>query len=183
MISSAVDAGNELSAATQRHIDNCSDCEGFRQMCLSLGEGLRREATRRDAGDELPADFGPRVLATMPARGAGGFALPISPMGTLRRWVRPALAVACIACAALIGVLFLTYSPTKPPTPDSARIDGLYELMDDGHLRLRRTWAGLVRKPLASEIENLTQDTESAVRFLVACVAVDPTNAADELPN
>jgi len=170
MISSALDAGGELSAATQRHIENCGDCRGFHQMCLWLSEGLTREAARRDGDDELSADFGRRVLAAAPAtrhRRAERFALPI-------RWSRPALAAACIAVAALIGVLFMTSSPNEPPVAAPARIDGLYKLMGDGH---PTAWAGLVEKPLADEIENLAQDTESAVRFLVACVRVDPTQA------
>lgn len=170
MISGALDAGGELSAATQRHIENCGGCRGFHQMCLSLGEGLRREAARRDGDDELSADFGRRVLAAVSATRHGRaerFALPI-------RWWRPALAAACIAVAALIGVLFLTSSPNEPPVAVPARIDGLYKLMGDGH---PTAWAGFVERPLADEIENLTQNTESAARFLVACVRVDPTQA------
>jgi len=177
MISSALDAGNELSAATQRHIESCSDCRGFHQVCLSLGEGLRREAACSVEEGALPADFSRRILAGVPASGRSEqseerFALPI-------RWWRPALAAACIAVAALIGVLFVTSSPSEPPVAAPASIDGLYKLMGGGH---PTAWAGLVGKPLAGEIENLTQDTASAVRFLVACVKVDPTQAGYE-PN
>lgn len=176
MISNALDAGNKLSAATQKHIENCADCQGFRQMCLSLGEGLRHEAARRSGDEELPADFGRQVLAAVSTRGAETFKLTV-------KWARPALAAACIAVAVLIGVLFMSLSPNEHPVAEPARMDGLYNLMGDGHLRLRRTWAGLVEKPLAGEIENLAEGTESAVRFLVACVAVNPANAGTELPN
>ncbi|MBN2269666.1 MAG: hypothetical protein JXN61_03575 [Sedimentisphaerales bacterium] len=170
MISNAVDAGDQLSPATQRHIENCPHCRGFHQVCLSLGEGLSREAAENSGDDELLADFGRRVLtATTVARHgrAERFALPI-------RWRRPALAAACIAVAALIGVQFMTSSPNEPPVAVPARIDGLYKLMGDGH---PTAWAGFVEKPLAEEIENLTQNTESAARFLVACVKVQPTQA------
>jgi len=37
-------------------------------------------------------------------------------------------------------------------------------------------WSGLVEKPLEDEMEKLQEDTESAVRFLVTCVAVDVTS-------
>jgi hypothetical protein len=33
--------------------------------------------------------------------------------------------------------------------------------------------AALLEKPLANELQNLVDDTESAVRFLLTCVAVD----------
>lgn len=170
MISTAADADNRLSARTKRHLGNCAYCQGFHEMCLSLGEGLRSEAAHRDADDELPAQFGRRVLEAVPERGAPTYKLPI-------RWARPALAAACIAVAALIGVFFLR---NEPPVVERARTDGLYNLMGNGH---PAAWARLVDKPLAGEIENLADGTESAVRFLVACVAVNPTNAGNELPN
>ena len=66
-------------------------------------------------------------------------------------------------------------APVEPP-----QISGVYRLIDDGH---PAAWAGLVEKPLSDEIDNLAEETESAVRFLVACVAVNPTNISYELPN
>jgi len=173
MISSAVDADNRLSTGTQRHIENCAHCQGFHEMCLSLGQGLRSEAARRGADEELPARFGRRVLAAVPARAAETYKLPI-------RRSRTVIAAACIAVAVLLGTLFLTLSQNESPPTEPARIDGLYNLMGDGH---PAAWAGLVDKPLAGELENLAEGTESAVRFLVACVAVNPTNAGNELPN
>jgi hypothetical protein len=38
-------------------------------------------------------------------------------------------------------------------------------------------------EPLSDEIDNLAEGTESAVRFLIACVTVRPTNIDYELPN
>ncbi|NIP26715.1 MAG: hypothetical protein GWN67_15535 [Phycisphaerae bacterium] len=38
---------------------------------------------------------------------------------------------------------------------------------------LPTSWPRVIDEPLASEFQNLASDTESAVRFLVACVAVD----------
>lgn len=40
------------------------------------------------------------------------------------------------------------------------------------------TWARLVEKPLSGQIESLTDNTESAIRFLVACLDVDPLQDA-----
>ena len=39
---------------------------------------------------------------------------------------------------------------------------------------LEATWAGFVEEPLAEEIRSLADDTESAIRFVVACIYVDP---------
>lgn len=175
MISSAVDGDAEFSAITRRHIRRCASCSQFHEMSLSMGEALRREAASM-ADDELPAQFGRRVLVRlrrMPARGGKKYKLPV-------RWSRPVVAAACVAIALLLGVFFLALPQDEPPTPEPGRILGLYKLMDDGH---PTAWAGLVEKPLTDEIENLAEGTESAVRFLVACVAVDPTKAGSGMPN
>ena len=171
MISSAADVGGRLPAAAQRHIHNCTDCQAFHGTCVSLGEALSRESASLD--DELPAEFGRRVLAAVPAQGADIYKLPI-------RWLRPALAAACIAVAVLLGTLLLTLTQDEPIVVERGRFDGIYRLIDED---LPASWAGFVEKPLTDEIENLTEGTESAVRFLVACVAVNPTNSGYELPN
>jgi hypothetical protein len=41
------------------------------------------------------------------------------------------------------------------------------------------SWPPVIEEPLASEFENLANNTESAVRFLVACVAVDIADVED----
>jgi len=172
MISNAVDGDNRLSERMQRHIRRCAGCRGFHEMCLSLGKGLSREADRQGADDELPADFGRRVLAAASAQSAETYKLSI--------WrSRPVIAAACIAVAALLGTLFLTLNQNEPPAPEPQRLGGIYNLIDED---LPKAWAGFVKKPLTDEIENLTEGTESAVRFLVACVTVNPTNAGNELP-
>jgi hypothetical protein len=39
---------------------------------------------------------------------------------------------------------------------------------------LEATWVGLVEEPLSGEMKSLTNDTESVIRFLVACIDIDP---------
>jgi hypothetical protein len=94
---------------------------------------------------------------------------------------RPAVAAASIALAVLVGALFLAPPQTEPPPPGPRRVTEIpsltrYEIPT-------AAWAGLVERPLAGEFKNLADNTESAVRFLVACVAVDPTRTANKLPN
>jgi len=171
MISNAVDGAGGLSAAARRHIRRCTTCREFHQSCLSLGEGLRREIPIRN--DQLSVRLSKRVMDAVLDHGAETYKLPAN-------W-RPVVAVASIALAVLVGALFLASRQTEPPAPEprrTAEIPSLtrYEIPT-------AAWAGLVERPLAGEFKNLADNTESAVRFLVACVAVDPTRAANKLPN
>jgi hypothetical protein len=170
-ISGAVDAENRLSPATQRHVYRCADCRAFYQTSLSLGEGLRREAAVFD--EDLPSQFVQRVFDAVPVGADQTFKLP-------GRRLRPVLAVACIGIVASLAAVFLALSQNEPTPVDPTQISGIYRLIDDGH---PTAWAGFVEKPLSDEIDNLAEGTESAVRFLIACVTVRPTNIDYELPN
>jgi len=171
MISNAVDGAGGLSVAARRHIRRCTTCREFHQTCLSLGEGLRREVPIRN--DQLSTRLGKRVMAVISDQSAETYKLPAN-------W-RPVIAAASIAVAVLVGALFLAPPQTEPPAPEPRRVTEIpsltrYEIPT-------AAWAGLVERPLAGEVKNLADDTESAVRFLVACVAVDPTRATNKLPN
>ena len=171
MISNAVDGAGGLSVAARRHIRRCTTCREFHQTCLSLGEGLRREVPIRN--DQLSTRLGKRVMAVISDQSAETYKLPAN-------W-RPVIAAASIAVAVLVGALFLASRQTEPPVPEPRRVTEIpsltrYEIPT-------AAWAGLVSRPLAGEVKNLADDTESAVRFLVACVAVDPTRATNKLPN
>ena len=171
MISNAVDADNGLSGRTERHTRRCANCREFYEACLSLGKGLRRE--RAVVNDEFSRRLSERVLAAVPGRRANTYKLTF-------KW-RPIVAAACVAVIASMGILFLT---RRENGPDSDQYEKgreiIYSLVGEDFLG---AWPKLVEGPLPSEIENLAGDTESAVRFLVACVAVDPTKGRNELPN
>lgn len=170
IISDAVDAEKRLSARTQRHIRHCANCRGFHQMCLSLGKGLEREAASLE--DESAVKSVRRFLQAVPEREIETYRLSVN---------RRLLAVAAsVVVAALLAAAFFTLRSSEPPTPEPVRMAGLYGLMDGGHPAV---WAGLAEKPLADEINNLAANTECAVRFLVACVAVNPSNAPRLVPN
>jgi len=170
-ISNALDSAGGLSAAARRHIRRCTTCREFHQSCLSLGEGLRREVPIQN--DQLSVRLGKRVMAAVLDHGAETHKLPAN-------W-RPVVAAASIALAVLVGAVFLASRHTEPPAPGPRRVTEIpsltrYEIPT-------AAWAGLVERPLAGEVKNLAEDTESAVRFLVACVAVDPTRPTNKLPN
>ena len=171
MISDAADNESNLSPATQRHVDKCSDCKSFYETSLSMGQTLKRQAA--ELNEDLPAHFAQRVLEAAPDRTDRTY--KIAP----KSW-HLALAAACIVIVASLTVPLLTLNQPDPPQHETARTDGLYRLIDDGN---PAALAGLVERPLSNEIDNLAESTESAVRFLVACVAVNPTGITSEVPN
>jgi hypothetical protein len=80
-------------------------------------------------------------------------------------------AAACVGLLVLMAVLFLV-------VPRDERVDKPYnpplkEIRNLVGQDFSQAWPPLIEKPLASELKGLTNDTESAVRFLVACVTVD----------
>ena len=170
-ISNALDSAGGLSAGTRRHIRRCTICREFHQTCLSLGEGLRREAPILNS--QSSTRLSKRVMAAVLDHGVETYKLPAN-------W-RPVAAAASIALVVLVGVLFLTLRRTEPPAPEPVRFVEIPNLT--AYEIPTAAWAGLVERPLAGEFKNLADDTESAVRFLVACVAVDPTGAANKFPN
>ena len=75
----------------------------------------------------------------------------------------------------LVGVLFLAKlhnNQVSGPDKSGTEIQAIRNL---GGGDLAGAWSGFVERPLAGELENLENDTESAVRFLVTCVAVNIT--------
>jgi hypothetical protein len=171
MISNTVDTDNALSPMTQKHVRKCSDCRAFYQACLAMGETLKRQAAGFD--EDLPANFAQRVFDAASAEGRQTFKLPV-------RWLRPVLIVASIAVIALLAVALLTFNKDAPPSDSSKQFARVSRLMDDGN---PTAWTGFVGRPLSKEIDNLTEGTESAVRFLVACVAVSPAKTPYEPPD
>ena len=173
LISNAADADSGLSGRTERHIRRCASCREFYEACLSLGEALRREAAV--SKDEFAGRLSERVLTAVPGRRAKTYKLTI-------KW-RPVMAAACVAVIVIasVGVLFLTHSKNRPDTNQyQAGGEIIHDLVAEDFLG---AWPTLVEGPLPGEIENLTSDAVSAVRFLVACVAVNPTEGRNELPN
>lgn len=164
-ISNAADTDDRLSERTQRHIRRCPSCREFHQACLSLGEGLEREAAMPN--DEFAERLSSRVRAAVPSSSTQTYKLPVD-------WMRAA-AAASIGIALIVGAMFYALSPAEPPVSEPGpMIAGISDFMGR---ETPAAWANRAEKPLADELENIASDTESAVRFLVTCVAVDPARA------
>ena len=153
MISSAADSGSPIGRWTSRHVAHCASCGQFLQSCRTINLRLRSEVSEwRPSWRTVPIVTGTR-----------------SPSHILR--IRVALAAA--ACLA-IGAAVMLFHPisAKPPhvsLPTTAAI------IPAGAPWTAR-WVELIPNPLAAEADNLTRDTESGIRFLVACLDVRPVS-------
>lgn len=158
MISAAIDSRKPLGARTHRHLGRCDACKRFRETCLTLGETLRSEASALP-----PADGGvsPQILASpLPRRRRPSM-----------RFVQ--LAAACVAIVASIFWLNGRVQPTSEPTryafatPDIA---------------IAQTWTQMLAAPLVTEAQNLSNDAQFGLRFLITCMTIRPV-ASDAAPH
>jgi len=173
MISHAADGDGRLSGTTEKHIRHCASCREFYKTCLSLGEGLTREAAI--SNEEISERLSNRILTAMHHRRTEAYKVGV------KLW--PTVAAACVGLIVLTGALLLLRQPEKqqPNQYEQAAkvIRDIVVSADNlagGSLvkeQFPAGWPGLIQEPLANELNNLADDTESALRFLVACVAVD----------
>jgi len=171
LISNNADTQNALSDTVRNHVRTCENCRAFYEACLSLGDNLKSRAA--DFDETLPDHFARRVFDTASTETRQTVKLPV-------RWLRPALAAACILIVASLATILLTVNHENPIAPAPGQTNGISRVIEDGR---PAAWAGLVNKPLNDELNNVTQGTESAVRFLVACVAVNPAKTKYKLTN
>jgi hypothetical protein len=161
MISIAADSDGCVGRATSRHMSRCADCRQFHQQCRLIGRRLRSEAGgwQRASG---------RASRGVLARLDGG--PPPAAQDVRVRGIRVGLAVAaCIAIAAA-ATMFLTRRPTESPAPPFVAAGPAIPV----GMNPPTAWIGLVERPLTTEVRSLTRDTESGIRFLVACLRVGP---------
>ena len=169
MISHSADNNNPPSSTIREHISNCGDCREFYNTCQSLGESLTREAlisNSRTAGR-----LNEHILNAIPSQ------LTKTHKVVRRLWI--ATAAACVALFIVTAASLIVMNQDgrenakSPPQQMTLAIQELRSVYWKVGRDLPKTWPRVIDEPLASEFQNLASDTESAVRFLVACVAVD----------
>jgi len=171
MISHTADNDNQPSGIIREHMCHCADCREFYKTCQSLGEQLTLQAS---ASTQMSGRLNDHILNAIPSR-----MTETNKVG-MKLWT--ATAAACLALIVLIGASLLVIKPNAPnivqPGQDkmTVAIQELRSIYRQVGQDLPITWPQVIEEPLANEFENLTNDTESAVRFLVACVAVDITD-------
>ena len=149
-ISNAADSGGPIGRWTSRHAAHCASCGQFHQSCRMIDLRLRSEAPSWQA---VPIITGIQ-----------------SPSCSFR--IR--MAVAAAACLAIgAAVVFFHAISAKPPQVPSPATAAMIPVDTPWTAK----WAELIPNPLAAEAKNLTSDTESGIRFLVACLDVRPLAA------
>ncbi len=169
MISHTADNDNQPSDTMQEHMCHCADCRDFYHTCQSLGERLTREALISNS--RTSNRLNDHILNAIPTQRT-----EIKKVGR-KLWI--AATAACLALIILTSASLLVIKPNGPnivqPSQNqmTVAIQELRSVYTQVGRDLTVTWPQVIEEPLANEFENLANDTESAVRFLVACVAVD----------
>jgi hypothetical protein len=163
MISHAADSGRDIGPLTSRHTARCAGCRQFYQSCRVLDAGLRSEA----------ADLG-RTSGLLTRQMLAGLT-NVQPQGRRLPTRAVLVAAACLVIAALAGILMTQHreSPEPPSPPRPATWAGTYPAI---------AWPGLIESPLETEVKKITSNTESGIRFLVACLNVSPLGGAAAPP-
>jgi len=158
VISNAADSGKRVDSVTRWHILSCPSCRQFHRSCQTIGRELRSEATAfppasRDLTREILARL-PRAQFNRPSRS---------------KWAAVA-AAACVAAVIWIGVTNGRREQTKPQTPPTYAIA-------TPRIELPKTWTRVLETPLTSEVRHLSNDAQSSIRFVVACLDVRPAES------
>ena len=180
MISHVQDKDGSPSGITEKHIRHCPDCRRFFNTCRSLNKRLTQEAAVLNK--RLPKRMSQHILSAINDQGTRTHKVRIN------FWM--SAAAACLALIILIGVLLLLtrqddgrerMTPSRPQM--NVAIQELRKVYDQVGRDLPATWPQLIERPLAGEYEKLTNDTQSAVRFLAACINVDVARVDRETLN
>lgn len=169
MISHTLDKDKRPSPITERHILHCEDCRQFYKTCQSLGERLTREALISNS--RTSTRLNEHILRAISSRRTEKHRVSV------KFWIRAT--AACLTLFVLIGAMLLVLKRNGQNNvqPRQHQMDiAIQELMkvyDQVGRDLPANWPQLIERPLAGEYQRLANDTQSAVRFLVACVDVD----------
>lgn len=168
MISHSADNDNRPSGIIHEHISHCGDCRDFYNTCQSLGESLTREALISNS--RTSSRLNEHILNAIPSQ--------LTTHKVVRKlWI--AAAAACVALIVVAGayLIIMNQDGRKDVKPDPKQMNLAIHELRSVYWKVGRdlptNWPRVIDEPLASEFQNLASDTESAVRFLVTCVAVD----------
>jgi predicted anti-sigma-YlaC factor YlaD len=169
LISHTVDEDKQPSGITRKHMSGCEDCRQFYNTSLSLGEHLRHE--EEISNDRMSRWLSKRILRAILVRRTETHKVG------MKLWT--VAAAACLVLIVLIGALLLVLQKDgrdnveTEKTQMAVAIQELRTVYNNVGRDLPTTWPKVIEQPLTGELESLADDTESAVRFLVACVSVN----------
>jgi hypothetical protein len=145
-----------------------------------LGKRLRREAI--SSGEQTYSRLSGRVLGAILARRTDTYSINV------KLWI--AAAAACFALFFLLSSLLMVGQRADEQNIIQAKQPQMSEAIEELRIIYRQVGRelpiinpGEIEKPLENEFKSLTNDTQSAVRFLVACINVEIADAKGRILN
>ena len=172
-ISGALDDGGSLSDRCRRHLLQCERCGEFFKSSIAIGERLSLEAAM--TSPDIPAQLRQRITLTI-SNSNRKTSKP--PFNIPRR-----VAAACVMAAVLMTALFAITARRHSSDPDvgvaqaSATLQSIFGAEELTVENLPESLGGFVESPLAGQLEAIARQTESAVKFLIACTAIEIPDA------
>ncbi len=173
VISHAADAGNEPGPVTARHIKTCSSCREFYNFCRQLETSL--PAGVKVLNCDVPAALHEQILHSIDEVDTETF------KSHIQFW--PFAAAAVLTVIVLLGGIYY-FKGQQPAGPQinqdnpnlTTYTNELPGLATSGTILTGTN--DMLENQLKEEFQNISDDTESAVRFLFACVNVDIASAS-----
>lgn len=169
MISHSADNDNHPSGIIREHISHCGDCSEFYNTCQSLDESLTREALISNS--RTSSRLNEHILGAIPSQRTKAHKV------VRKLWIAAAAASVALIIVTSASLIVMNRDGRTNVPPDPQQMTIAIQELRSVYTQVGRdlpiSWPPVIEEPLASEFENLASDTESAVRFLVACVAVD----------
>lgn len=168
-----------------RHLQRCDECRSFYEQQQEMSERLGRDAVVSQS--ELPEALKQEIMnAIVPGNPVPSTYVYSPEAQRLWRWVLAAASIGLVFLGGLhywLGLQHKSETPEKYPTTE-VKINpseaGQWLVNELGAKQVVANWPGIVEGPMIQELETLTAEAESAVRFIVTCVDVDFGEAKGE---
>ncbi len=172
-ISGTLDDGGSLSDRCRRHLLQCQRCGEFFKSSIAIGERLSLEAAM--TSPDIPAQLRQRIALTISNSNRKTSKPPVN--------IPRSVVAACVMAAVLMTALFAVTARRRSPDPDigiaqaSATLQSIFHAEELTVENLPESPGGFVERPLTGQLEAIARQTESAVKFLIACTAIEIPDA------
>ena len=175
-LAQSLHSDKSLGRLPDRHVQGCDECRSFYEQQQEMSERLGRDAVLSTS--ELPESLKQEIMQAIVPGNPVPSRYTYSPAAK-RIW-RRALAAACVGLV-LLGSLLLwlnrqeTSDKPKPGDPPDMNPWTVVNNLTKEYVTEEDLsgWSGLIEKPMVEEWDTLKAEAESAVQFIVSCVAVD----------
>ena len=171
-----------LGRLLDRHLQRCDECRSFYELQQEMSERLGRDAVMSQS--ELSEALNEKIMNMIVPGNSVSSQNAYSPE-VQRIWRRVLVAAACVGLVLLGSVLvWLTRYGGSDNAERGSVSTKIVINMDPrtavdtlaiqiGAKEDLSGWSGFIEKPMVEEWETLSVEAESALQFIVSCVAVD----------